>query len=110
MNSSSGCAESVPRGVQAAVRDPDPVCILENELLYGVTFPVSEAALDADFILPYKAKVMREGTDVTLIAFSKMVRFLVHRVSESRAAGIAFPLPRFHCGFCSHAQHPAERI
>jgi pyruvate dehydrogenase E1 component beta subunit len=60
--------------LQAAIRDPDPVCILENELLYGVSFPVSDAALDADFMLPIgKAKVMREGTDVTLVAFSKMV-------------------------------------
>lgn len=61
--------------LQAAIRDPDPVCILENELLYGQTFPVPDAALDADFTLPIgKAKVMREGTDVTLVTFSKMVR------------------------------------
>jgi pyruvate/2-oxoglutarate/acetoin dehydrogenase E1 component len=61
--------------LQAAIRDPDPVCILENELLYGQTFAVPEAALDPDFLLPIgKAKVMREGTDVTLVAFSKMVR------------------------------------
>lgn len=60
--------------VQAAIRDPDPVCILENELLYGQTFPVPDAALDPDFTLPIgKAKVMKEGTDVTLVTFSKMV-------------------------------------
>lgn len=51
------------------------MCILENELLYGQSFPVPDAALDADFTLPIgKAKVMREGTDVTLVTFSKMVR------------------------------------
>ena len=60
--------------LQAAIRDPDPVCILENELLYGVSFPVSEEAMGADYVLPIgKAKIMREGSDVTLVAFSKMV-------------------------------------
>lgn len=64
-----------PSGMpQAAIRDPDPVCILENELLYGMSFPVSEDALGQDYLLPIgKAKVMVEGTDVTLVAFSKMV-------------------------------------
>ena len=61
--------------LQAAIRDPDPVCFLENELMYGVAFPVGDEVLDKDFTLPIgKAKVMREGSDVTLVSFSKMVR------------------------------------
>ena len=57
--------------LRAAIRDPNPVIFLENEILYGHSFecPVSE-----DFVLPLgKAKVEREGTDVTIIAFSIMV-------------------------------------
>jgi pyruvate dehydrogenase E1 component beta subunit len=57
--------------LRAAIRDPNPVIFLENEILYGHTFdcPTSD-----DFILPIgKAKIEREGTDVTIVAFSIMV-------------------------------------
>jgi pyruvate dehydrogenase E1 component beta subunit len=57
--------------LRAAIRDPNPVIFLENEILYGHTFdcPTSD-----DFILPIgKAKVEREGSDVTIVAFSIMV-------------------------------------
>ena len=48
--------------------------VLENELLYGVAFPMSDAAQKDDFLIPIgKAKVEREGTDVTIVTFSKMV-------------------------------------
>ena len=44
--------------LKAAIRDPDPVVFLENEILYGEPFPVSEAVLDKDFTVPIgKAKV-----------------------------------------------------
>jgi pyruvate dehydrogenase E1 component beta subunit len=44
--------------LKAAVRDPDPVVFLENELLYGTTFDVDDKVLDQDFVLPIgKAKV-----------------------------------------------------
>ena len=67
-------AEDARGLLKAAIRDPDPVCFLENELLYGQEFPVSAAALDKDFTLPIgKAKIMRPGSDITLVAFSKMV-------------------------------------
>ncbi len=56
---------------QAAIRDPDPVVFLENELLYGVSFPVEDKMRDPEFVLPIgKAKVMKEGTDITLVAHS----------------------------------------
>jgi pyruvate dehydrogenase E1 component beta subunit len=57
--------------LRAAIRDPNPVIFLENEILYGHTFdcPTSD-----DFVLPIgKAKIEREGTDVTIVAFSIMV-------------------------------------
>ena len=51
------------KGLQAAIRDPNPVIFLENEILYGQTFEVPE---DHDFVLPIaKAKVEREGSDCT---------------------------------------------
>jgi pyruvate dehydrogenase E1 component beta subunit len=57
--------------LRAAIRDPNPIIFLENEILYGQTF---ECPTDEDFVLPIgKAKVEREGTDVTLVAFSIMV-------------------------------------
>ena len=57
--------------LRAAIRDPNPVIFLENEILYG---HASECPVSDDFILPIgKAKVEREGSDVTIIAFSIMV-------------------------------------
>ena len=60
--------------MQSAIRDPNPVVFLENEMMYGVTFPMSSEAMSDNFLLPIgKAKVEREGTDVTIVAHSKMV-------------------------------------
>ncbi|XP_024988560.1 pyruvate dehydrogenase E1 component subunit beta-1, mitochondrial-like isoform X1 [Cynara cardunculus var. scolymus] len=62
--------------LKAAIQDPDPVVFLENELLYGESFPISAEALDSSFCLPIgKAKIEREGKDVTITAFSKMVGY-----------------------------------
>ncbi|PIA50958.1 hypothetical protein AQUCO_01100046v1 [Aquilegia coerulea] len=59
--------------LKAAIRDPDPVVFLENELLYGESFPISAEALDSSFALPIgKAKIEREGKDVTIVTYSKM--------------------------------------
>ncbi|CDR39002.1 CYFA0S02e10418g1_1 [Cyberlindnera fabianii] len=61
---------------KAAIRDPNPVVILENELLYGETFDVSEDVLSPDFVLPIgKAKVEREGTDITIVSHSRNLDF-----------------------------------
>lgn len=54
---------------QAAIRDPNPVVFLENEILYGQSFPVSAEALSDDFILPIgKAKIERAGSDLTIVS------------------------------------------
>ena len=48
--------------LKAAIRDPDPVVCLENELLYGLSYDVSDEALSKDFVIPIgKAKIEREG-------------------------------------------------
>lgn len=58
-----------PLCTQAAIRDPNPVVFLENEILYGQTFPVSAEALSDDFVLPIgKAKVERDGKDITIVS------------------------------------------
>ena len=57
--------------LRAAIRDPNPVIFLENEILYGQTFDCPE---DPDFILPIgRAKVERPGEHVTIVAFGIMV-------------------------------------
>jgi len=76
--------------MKAAIRDNNPVCILENELLYGVSFAVDDAVLDPDFTVPIgKAKVMREGTDMTVVTFSKMVGFAMEAAEELAKQGIS---------------------
>ena len=63
-------AEDARGLLKAAIRDPDPVVFLENEMLYGESFPVSDEALDKDFVLPIgECAGEREGTDVTLVSF-----------------------------------------
>jgi pyruvate dehydrogenase E1 component beta subunit len=73
--------------LRAAIRDPNPVIFLENEILYGHTFdcPTSD-----DFVLPIgKAKVEREGTDVTIIAFSIMVDVAMKAAETLAEQGIS---------------------
>ena len=60
--------------LKAAVRDDNPVVFLENEIMYGKSFPKLDEFMDKDFVLPIgKAKVEREGKDVTIVTFSRMV-------------------------------------
>jgi pyruvate dehydrogenase E1 component beta subunit len=62
--------------LKAAIRDDDPVVVLENEMMYGVAFDVPEKVLDKDFLIPIgKAKIEREGADCTITAYAKMVGF-----------------------------------
>ncbi|GLJ39196.1 hypothetical protein SUGI_0799070 [Cryptomeria japonica] len=76
--------------LKAAIRDPDPVIFLENELLYGESFPVSAESLDSSFCLPIgKAKVEKEGKDVTITAFSKMVGYALQAAQELAKEGIS---------------------
>eukprot|EP01132_Coremiostelium_polycephalum_P005871 gene5871-7303_t len=60
--------------LKSAIRDDNPVVYLESELLYNYKFDLSPESLDKDFLIPIgKAKVEREGTDVTIVSFSRMV-------------------------------------
>merc|ERR1711983_257843 len=83
-------AEDCKGLLKAAVRDPDPVVFLENELVYGTTFDIEDKVLDENFILPIgKAKIMRAGTDVTLVAHSIGVGFAVDAAAELAKEGIS---------------------
>ncbi len=72
--------------LKAAIRDPNPVIFLENEILYGQQFEVPD---DPDFILPIgKAKIERPGKDVTITAFSIMVGKALQAAEELAKHGI----------------------
>lgn len=82
-------AEDARGMLKAAIRDPNPVVFLENELVYGTTFPVSKEAQDKDFVVPFgKARIMKEGSDVTIVAFSRMVGFALDAAKELAKDGI----------------------
>ncbi|KAK3656823.1 pyruvate dehydrogenase E1, beta subunit [Elasticomyces elasticus] len=67
-------AEDAKGLLKAAIRDPNPVVVLENELLYGLSFPMSEEAQSDEFVLPFgKAKIERQGKDITMVTLSRCV-------------------------------------
>jgi pyruvate dehydrogenase E1 component beta subunit len=73
--------------LRAAIRDPNPVVFLENEILYGHSF---ECPTSDDFVLPLgKAKIERAGTDVTIIAFSIMVDVALKAAEALAEQGIS---------------------
>uniref|UniRef100_U5ESA2 Pyruvate dehydrogenase E1 component subunit beta n=1 Tax=Corethrella appendiculata TaxID=1370023 RepID=U5ESA2_9DIPT len=75
--------------LKAAIRDPDPVVFLENEMLYGVGYPVSDQVLDKNFVLPIgKAKIQRPGKHITIVAHSKAVEIALTAANELAGKGI----------------------
>jgi pyruvate dehydrogenase E1 component beta subunit len=71
--------------LKAAIRSPDPVVFLENELLYGQSFDVPEG----DHVVPIgKARVVREGKDVTLVSYSIGVGVALDAAGKLAAEGI----------------------
>ena len=72
--------------LKAAIRDPNPVIFLENEILYGQSSPVPK--LD-DFVLPIgKAKIARAGSDVTIVAWSMGMSYALKAAEELAGDGI----------------------
>jgi pyruvate dehydrogenase E1 component beta subunit len=72
--------------LKAAIRDPNPIIFLENEILYGHSFPVPK--LD-DFVLPIgKAKIARPGKDVTIVSFSMGMSYALKAAEELAKEGI----------------------
>ena len=80
----SGSAKAL---LKSAIRDPNPVVFLEHELLYGLEFDVPDLE---DYTLPIgKAAVIREGTDVTLVGYSRMVGFSMEAADKLAEQGIS---------------------
>ena len=73
--------------LKSAIRDPNPVIFLENEILYGRSF---EVPTDPDFTVPFgKASILREGTDVTLVSFGIGVTYSLQAAEELAKDGIS---------------------
>jgi pyruvate dehydrogenase E1 component beta subunit len=73
--------------LKSAIRDPNPVIVLENEILYGRSFEVPE--ID-DFVVPIgKARTAREGTDVTVVSFGIGMTYALQAADELAKDGIS---------------------
>jgi pyruvate dehydrogenase E1 component beta subunit len=73
--------------LKSAIRDPNPVVFLEHELVYGESFTVPD---DPEFLVPIgKARIARPGEQVTITAFSRMVKLALQAAEELEKAGIS---------------------
>jgi pyruvate dehydrogenase E1 component subunit beta len=73
--------------LKAAIRNPNPVVFLEHELLYGDTMDVPDVD---DWVLPIgKAKIQREGSDVTIVSYSRGVKFALEAAETLAGEGIS---------------------
>ncbi|AMY69898.1 pyruvate dehydrogenase complex E1 component subunit beta [Frigidibacter mobilis] len=73
--------------MKTAIRDPNPVIFLENEILYGRSF---EVPVLEDFTIPFgKAKIWREGTDVTIVSFGIGMAHSLEAADKLAAEGIS---------------------
>lgn len=72
--------------LKSAIRDDDPVCMMESELMYGLKGEVP----DGEYLVPIgKAAIRREGTDVTIVSFNKMMEVVKKAAIELEKEGIS---------------------
>lgn len=75
--------------LKAAIRDDNPVMCLEAELMYGKSFDISDEAMDPNFVIPIgKAKIMREGTDVTILSWGHAMETTLAAYEILKSEGI----------------------
>jgi pyruvate dehydrogenase E1 component beta subunit len=73
--------------LKSAIRDPNPVIFLEHELVYGESFEVPQ---DPEFLVPIgRARIARAGRDVTITAFSRMVKLALAAAEELAKSGLS---------------------
>jgi pyruvate dehydrogenase E1 component beta subunit len=73
--------------MKTAIRDPNPVIFLENEILYGKSFDVPDLE---DFTIPFgKARIWREGTDVTIVSFGIGMTYALEAADKLAEEGIS---------------------
>jgi len=83
-------AEDARGLLKAAIRDDNPVVFLENEILYGMEFDVSAECAGKDFVVPIgECKVEKEGTDVTLVSYSRGVHTCLEAAKALEAQGVS---------------------
>jgi pyruvate dehydrogenase E1 component beta subunit len=81
--------------LKAAIRDPNPVIFLENEILYGRTFEVPDLE---DFVLPLgKARIAKAGTDVTIVSFGIGMTYAMTAAEELEKEGISAEVIDLRC-------------
>ena len=72
--------------MKSAIRDPNPVVFLENEIMYGKTFDVPDVE---DYTVPFgKARIWREGSDVTIVSFGIGMTYALEAAEKLAAEGI----------------------
>ncbi|MBK8887264.1 MAG: pyruvate dehydrogenase complex E1 component subunit beta [Saprospiraceae bacterium] len=72
--------------LKSAIRDNDPVCVMESEVMYGLKGEVP----DGDYLVPIgKAAIRREGTDVTIVSYNKMIEVAKEAAIELEKEGIS---------------------
>lgn len=75
--------------LKSAIRDDNPVVFLENELMYGVAFEMSEEVLSKEFTIPIgKAKIERQGNHISLVSHSRMVSHCLDAAAVLAKEGI----------------------
>lgn len=73
--------------LKTAIRDPNPVIFLEHELLYNSK---GEVPADPEFVVPFgQARVMREGTDLTIVAYARMAVLALQAAQELEREGLS---------------------
>ncbi|KAI6646938.1 hypothetical protein LOD99_9032 [Oopsacas minuta] len=69
--------------LKSAIRDPDPVVVLESEMLYGEKFVLSPESCSENYLIPIgKAKVEKVGGDITLVGYSRMISVMLKAAQE----------------------------
>src|SRR5690606_886188 len=72
--------------IKSAIRDNDPVCVMESEIMYGLKGEVPEE----EYLVPIgKAAIRREGSDVTIVSFNKMMEVVKKAAEELEKEGIS---------------------
>ena len=74
---------------KSAIRNPNPVVVLESELMYNHSFSVSDNVMSDEFLVPIgKAKIMRKGKHLTIATFSRMVQLALDAAELLHKEGI----------------------
>jgi|TARA_B110001450_G_scaffold203801_1_gene193382 pyruvate dehydrogenase E1 component beta subunit len=81
--------------LKSAIRDPNPVIFLENEMLYGQSFEVPNLS---DYIVPLgKARIWREGNDITLVSFGIGMKYALQAADQLVEMGVSVEVVDLRC-------------